>query len=406
MANGTATFESALRGTYFARVYLGLATLAYASESHGVGVDGAVTSILANPKRFPLLPDLPDAANPSAPPRAINGYWTLDWGGDVGDNANAILLVSFRTGPQPAPGAADGAPLFVAVCNRGTDTVAWKGAVLVDVFEDVDSVSQRPWSTVLGELPNPSGRQIPSGLTGKIASGTADALRLVTEFQSALNGQMCTVSGALTSLLTQYPGTPIVVTGHSLGGCLTQVVAAYLVWQLFDTQTVAQPNMLPNPFAPPTAGDADFAAMYDALFPNGHFWFNETDLVPCAWSHLHAIPHLWGSNTWPVDSQGAPAEAAGPKCSEVFDLAVAVLASRVPLYARPSVNLQALPAGLPTQAQMTAFLQSSSTDVPWDSWHAQLLWQHMPPCYHAKISAEFPDGQLAPFPLIDTNPPY
>lgn len=397
----------ALRGTYYGLVHLGLATLAYASESQGSQVVAAVNAILADPVKFPPLPGLPDPANPTAPPVPLNGYWKLDWGGDVGDNANAIFIISFRQGLSPAQAGQEGAPYFFAVVNRGTDTSAWKGAVAVELFEDLDAFGQTPWATVLGELPNPCQRTVPAGLTGRIANGTAEGLRLVTKFPANWEGQPVTVAGAMAALLAEYPGTPLVVTGHSLGACLTQVVAAYLAWQLYDTQTTALPDVLPNPFAPPTPGDPQFAAMYDTLFPNGHFWFNTGDLVPCAWTNIAAIPSLWGSYTWPQPAGTTPQPTvSGPGCPLTLEAVEATWGKDVPPYARPTVNQHALMGSLPTQATIMDFLAACSPKTAWDSWGGQLLWQHFPPCYHAQISTAMPAPLVASFPCVDTNPPY
>lgn len=395
----TSGVREALRTTYYALVHLSLANLAYASENNGKGVIAAVTGILADPQKFPPLPSPPDTDNPGVAPVPLTGYWKLDWGADIGDNTNAALIVSFRAGARPTSGEADGEPYLFAVCIRGTDTQAWKGAEVVEVFEDLDAFSQSAWSSVLGTLPNTAKRTIPSGLTGKIANGTADGLRIITRCGAPFGGQTETLAGAMTALLAEYPDTPVVVTGHSLGACLTQVIAAYLAWQLFDTQSTPVVDMLPNPFAPPTAGDPAFAAMYDTLFPNGHFWFNQTDLVPHAWTEVSNIPKLWTSQNWP-ETAGQPAQA-GPKCPFAFDIVVDLWGKKVPPYARPSVNQHALAAGLPTEAEITAYLQSSSTSAAWNSWRAQLLWQHMPPCYHAKITAAVPAAQLAPFALVN-----
>lgn len=400
----TAGVREALRTTYYALVHLSLANLAYASENDGKSVVSAVTAILADPNKLPPLPAPPDADNRGAAPLPIDGYWKLDWGGDIGDNTNGVLIMSFRDGARPAAGAPDGVPYFFAVSIRGTDTEAWKGAEIVEIFEDLDAFGQTPWAAVLGTLPNPSRRTIPPALTGKIANGTADGLRIISRFGAPLGGQPETLAGAMAALLAEYPATPVVITGHSLGACLTQVVAAYLAWQLYDTQSTPLVDMLPNPFAPPAAGDAAFAAMYDTLFPNGHFWFNETDLVPHAWTEVLNIPKLWVAQAWPAPAGGEP--PAGPKCPFAFDAVVDLWGKKVPPYARPSVNQQALAAGLPTQDVITAFLQSSSSTSAWNSWSAQLLWQHMPPCYHTKISAAVPASQLAPFALVDTKPPY
>ena len=393
----TPSITSQLNGTYYGLVYLGLASLAYASENDGSGVASAISQLVQNPSRLPPIPDPTSTTNP---PQPLNGYWKLDWGPAVGDNSNVIFIVSFRQGTRPLNNGTDGAPYFFAVVNRGTDTSAWFVALDQQLIQDLGSFSQTAWSTVLGNVPNATSQKIPSGLTGNIANGTRDALIKVTGFTSSWEGNQVNVATAMAALLAQYPGTPTVVTGHSLGGALTQVTAAYLAWQLYGTQTTAVPLVLPNPFAPPTAGDPAFAAMYDTLFPNSNFWFNTTDFVPCAWANLSTVPSLWSSFKWP------PANTVnGPSAPWLITEALKKWSGNVPPYARPSNNQQALKGGLPTQTQIQNFLNAINSSAAWNTWDTQLLWQHFPPCYYAQMTSQM-SSTVAPYAYVDTKPPY
>jgi hypothetical protein len=385
-----------LQGNYYGLVYLALATVAYASEGKGSGIPAAIVAFLNDPTKFKPLPDPTNNGQP------LPGYWKLDWGPAIGDNSNAIFLVSFRQGTAPSSGGNDGAPYFFAVVNRGTDTSAWFVAVAQEILEDLGAFHERLWSDVLKGLPNVTNQALPVSLTATIAHGTSEAVTKVTNFTADWKGQPLTIAASLAALLTEYPGTPVVVTGHSLGGCLTQVVAAYLAWQLYGTQSAAVPGIIPNPFAPPTAGNAAFAQMYGALFPHGNFWFNTFDLVPHAWVDLPGIDNLWGTYSWPTPANVPnPANDQGPACPFLMKEAIKVLGRDVPGYSRPPDNLQPLNGSLPTPEAIQNFLANSGSKMHWQSWEAQLLWQHFPPCYYSQMKAQV--SGLADYPYIDTN---
>jgi triacylglycerol lipase len=91
----------------------------------------------------------------------------------------------------------------------------------------------------------------------------------------------------------------IVVTGHSLGGCLTSVLAPWLQYQLAQSGNTGRAFM-PFTFAAPTAGNQAFANMYTAMFPNSWRYYNTLDLIPNGFATLAAIKELYPS--------------PGPKC--------------------------------------------------------------------------------------------
>jgi hypothetical protein len=388
-----------LQGVYYGLVHLGLATAAYTYESAPDKIGPALQKLLEDPSQFPPIPD------PNTPGQTIQGYWKLDWGPSFETdlrlfrNDNLIYVASYRQGQRPAPGGQDGPPYFFAVVNRGTDTSAGFFEDIVQAFEDLDAFEQVTWIDVLNgnhkllglPLHNPANRAVPSGLTGKIAEGTADAL-IALNYLIPWNASQFSknyLGDAMLSLMGKYPNTPVVVTGHSLGGALTQVVACYLAWQLYNTQTGAVPLVIPQPIAPPTVGDSNFVSMYDTLFPNatgGNFWFNTADLVPCAWANLKQILTLWDGYQWPT-----PPGGQGPGLDFGLKLVLALLFGRVPPYSRPLVNQQSLsanpPGVLPSEADMRAFLtKTGGNPNNWNTWASQLQYQHLPPVYHALMS--------------------
>jgi hypothetical protein len=100
----------------------------------------------------------------------------------------------------------------------------------------------------------------------------------------------------LASLVHRDPGLPIVVTGHSLGGCQTTVMAMHLAEALPPGTRV-----LANPYAAPTAGNAAFAVLYDQRFGNGIVWWNTLDLVPNAFAQGNAATSgnlSWAAGLW------------------------------------------------------------------------------------------------------------
>jgi hypothetical protein len=90
----------------------------------------------------------------------------------------------------------------------------------------------------------------------------------------------------------QNSGENLIVTGHSLGGCLTTAGAAWLHNQLPNV------NITPFAFAPPTAGNQAFANYYNSIFPDAYCCVNTWDIVPMAYENVAEI-----QNVYPAPSQ-------------------------------------------------------------------------------------------------------
>ena len=73
--------------------------------------------------------------------------------------------------------------------------------------------------------------------------------------------------------------TPILITGHSLGGNLATVFASYL-WQHFKDANTTRTNLNVITFGAPAAGDKLFAADFDTKFPNAVRIENTNDMIP------------------------------------------------------------------------------------------------------------------------------
>ena len=187
------------------------------------------------------------------------GYeqWQVVWGPAVNaDRSNlAYAACNSRTGE-------------LAVSIRGSDFSFW-----LNWIEDLAVIRLVPYNQFVANVSD----------SAQIAYGTAIGLRQVMGMRDG------TVS--LESFLSAAPdGTPILITGHSLGGCLASALAPCVAnW-------VAKPaNVFVYTLAAPSPGNADFAIYYDTLFTlqsgqsTAFRFFNNLDVVPNAWASLTTI---------------------------------------------------------------------------------------------------------------------
>ena len=195
-------------------------------------------------------------ANPSL---ATQGQWRLVWG----------------------PGVTTGNLMYVAqYMNSNIYAIAIRGTVpkfgltlLVDLYEDLDVGTQVPWGH--GAPPD-----------AKVAYGTLDGLSDLASMVS--NGQTL-----LQFIATLPDNAAIFVTGHSLGGCLTTVMAPWLQFKFAASKPGLR--LLPMTFAGPTAGNQAFADWYtQTAFPGVSFrYYNTLDIIPMAWQNLVGIKSLY-----------------------------------------------------------------------------------------------------------------
>jgi triacylglycerol lipase len=244
--------HQAMTSDFFALCYLMLCQLGYADENSG---DKAVTQIKT------LLPTMP------VPSGTVAGKWQLGWGPRVpqdNSNSNLMYAAEFVT--------TAGQPVFSVIVIRGTDTQAKPSGIVVQLVEDIGASTQVPF---------------PAGNTAgaKIAIGTKIGLDILNGFTDSTGR---TVKQYAADFANANPGAPIVVTGHSLGGCQATVMAMDL------SATVASTKIVPTTFAAPSAGNQAFIDLYQQKFPFCPRWFNTFDLVPNAFSTLDQIKQLWG----------------------------------------------------------------------------------------------------------------
>jgi triacylglycerol lipase len=215
-----------------------------------------------------LIPGLVPAVNP-----LNGGTWKCIWGPaqDVND-ANLVYIAAYIDG-------ATGLPVLAAVVIRGTDAdISNTWGILEQAFEDLLVPFQSPVPWLLNS-------------PALLADGTLDALYVI---QNLLDpATQTTIAQFLTSYLTapanQRP--VLVVTGHSLGGCLTTVVAPWLQ-ETLSAVNVSNP-IVPVTFAGPTAGNADFATYFSNAFGYAPRYFNTLDVVPRAWADLMSLDSIY-----------------------------------------------------------------------------------------------------------------
>jgi len=196
------------------------------------------------------------------PPNATNGEWGLVWGAAVTavDEGDLMFITYNKSTNQ------------YAIAIRGTYPT-FGLALLVDLYEDLDVSNPLAW-----EYPN-----VPGAV---VAGGTLDGLDDIISFTSG--------GVAFTTFVDSQiapSGADVFVTGHSLGGALTTVLAPWLVYRL--SQKNAHNVVIPYTYAAPTAGNASFATFYTGLFRDSYRYYNVIDVVPKAWADLASIKSLY-----------------------------------------------------------------------------------------------------------------
>lgn len=228
-----------------------LCNLAYADENDG---QKAVQQITQS------LPSMP------VPTGTVPGKWSLGWGPQVtSDNSNLMYAAEFLD-------VGSALPVFSAIVIRGTDTRAKPSGILKQLMEDLDAETQ-----VVFPDNDSNG--------AKIARGTKIGLTTLNGFTDSSHR---TAAQYLNDFLKDNPAAPVVVTGHSLGGCQTTLIALDL-----STKVPTGTKIVPNSFAAPTAGNGAFISLYERAFPCSPRWFNNFDLVPMAFAGLDGIKQLW-----------------------------------------------------------------------------------------------------------------
>jgi hypothetical protein len=187
------------------------------------------------------------------------GYksWQVAWGPALNaDHSNLLYAARNRQTGQ------------LAVSIRGSDFSFW-----LNWLEDLAVIRLVPYDQF---VPTAS-------RTAQIAFGTAVGLRQVLGMRDGTK--------SLETFLTAAPeGSPILITGHSLGGCLASALAPCVADWVGNASSLSVYTI-----AAPSPGNEDFASYYNALFTtqSGHStafrFFNGLDVVPNAWASLDTV---------------------------------------------------------------------------------------------------------------------
>ena len=205
-----------------------------------------------------------------------DGRWTCIWGPAVDwDNANLVYVAAYYDRPT-------GLPVAAVVVVRGTDLTDDVWGDLKEAFEDLEVPFQYepPWLR---------------GSQALVAGGTLDALTTIEGLASPswapAPGQRLRpfLAGFLANPANQVP--VLVVTGHSLGGCVASVLAPWLRSALAAAGVVSP--MVPATFAAPTAGNAGYADYLNGTYQYAPRYYNTLDVVPCAWADIPRIKKIY-----------------------------------------------------------------------------------------------------------------
>ncbi|USQ94564.1 lipase family protein [Caulobacter sp. RL271] len=257
----------------------------------------------------PLDRIAPELVDPRFVGVGEGGVWRVEWG-PAWDKlqANLALVAGYRLPGQSAP-----EKLVLVV--RGTDVTHDAWGDIKEAFEDLLVLKQKPlpWDP---------------GSPARVAGGALLGLRVLDDLSSGGVG----LRAFLRQRLADPAARPkeLVITGHSLGGCLATVVAVWLADD-FARTGVDTPIRLVT-FAAPTAGNAAFANRVAQRFPDSQQYYNTLDVVPNGWSNLVAVKTLYRPH-----GQQTPTGA-----SLIIDLFAGALGAAGMAYAQPPANRLAL----------------------------------------------------------------
>lgn len=202
----------------------------------------------------------------------FGGSWSLVWG-PVLHEGNLVYIAAYSPKGAAAPSA-------YAIAVRGTTLKEWTWESDVhQLMEDVGVTKLKsiPWKT---------------NSEAKIAKGTANGVRSIwalkdQKSQKTLESYLSETIGAI-----QKSSTPpkLLVTGHSLGGCLTLPLALWVHERVLPDLPIIQPIT----FAALTAGNKTFVGRCAKAFPHALGYGNELDVFAHCWHDTQTILTIYG----------------------------------------------------------------------------------------------------------------
>lgn len=187
-----------------------------------------------------------------------------------------VVWESAELGGNHAIVTTDGEAYALAI--RGSVMNFSWAAVQNWIYQDLNIVSLQQW------------RFTHDSSKAKVSQGAWDGWNNMNRMTDKSNG------ATLISFLEKNinPHTPLLITGHSLGGNLATVYASWL-WQYFKEKRQPRHKINVITFAAPAAGNGAFARDFDYKFPQALRFENTNDIVPkfpCA-SRVSALGNLY-----------------------------------------------------------------------------------------------------------------
>jgi triacylglycerol lipase len=205
------------------------------------------------------------------PPYTPSGSWSCPWGPATNypvDSNLAFVACYYEQNTAY--------PRYTCLVIRGTD-LSWEDLIgsLWQLWQDFDpsNMVPVPWtSTVPG-----------AAIAGGTYDGLGDVLTLVSKGYQLKDW---------IPLFLGEPGnsnTTLIVTGHSLGGCLTSVVAPWFDANLTSTSV----PIVPVTFAAPTAGNPQFVTDFETRFRISLCYQNPLDIAPLFFDNLPGVSNIY-----------------------------------------------------------------------------------------------------------------
>lgn len=182
--------------------------------------------------------------------------WEVVWNGQVTSDGNYAFIAKDTNSGIYGLGIRGSLPVTQVFQNW--DTFAnW-------VIEDLDVVTVVPWA--YASTPKPV-----------ISNGSNTAFTNLMGMQDTLGSGQNIATYLSSNVISN--NSPLMITGHSLGGNMANLFASYLVSTLPGT-VYSVGNLSLYTFAAPAAGNSDFATDLDSKLPTAWHYHNANDIVP------------------------------------------------------------------------------------------------------------------------------